>query len=346
MPSPADITPDSVIKEVVEAYPGIAAVFRAHGLKCSSCWISNRETVAAGVRTHRAQLEPLLEDLRRYVRDGTVPAGAPAAPIQIASGAPAKLERREIRRIVAVMSGKGGVGKSLVSGLLAVTLRRIGLDVGILDADITGPSIPKMFGVSGRVPIFKDRHIDPGVSSTGIKIMSMNLLLEREDIGVTWRGPIVSQSIKQFFCEVAWGALDYLVVDLPPGTSDAPMTVLQSLPVDGVILVTTPQSLAGMVVSKAIKMARKLEAPISGIVENMAYVELPGSAEVFEPFGPSRSIELVGESGAPLLGRLPLDPRIASMCDTGQIERYESGPFEALAENFLKALEVAPKVAV
>lgn len=334
------ITPDTIIKTVIDAYPHAKAVFEAHGLKCSSCWISNRETIASGARTHRIAVEPLLADVSRFVRDGTVPAAPARGEQPPASRSVERLDKKAIGRIIAIMSGKGGVGKSLVSGLLAVSRRRSGAEVGVLDADITGPSIPRMFGVSDRVIVRRGQEIEPGRSSGGIKLMSMNLLLEREDIGVNWRGPMISQSIKQFFSEVAWGALDDLIVDLPPGTSDAPMTVLQALPLDGVVIVSTPQALTGMVVSKAIKMVQRLHVPIIGLVENMGYIVLPGTGQPYELFGPSRGAALSGESGAPLLGRLPIDPEIARLCDTGQIERYHSTPYDELADNFARALDL------
>ncbi len=340
------ISGESIIRDVVTAYPGVKDVFQAHGLKCSSCWISAVETIFGGARTHRIEVEPLLRDIHQFLADGTLPrvTGSPLLPM--AQKVPAeKLDKGDIGHIVAVMSGKGGVGKSLVTGLLAVSLARSGYRVGILDADITGPSIPKMFGLHQRVPV-RQKRIEPGMSMYGIKIMSMNLMLEREDIGVTWRGPMVSQSIKQFFSDVAWGELDYLLVDLPPGTSDAPMTVLQALPLDGVVLVSTPQALTGMVVSKAIKMVQKMHVPILGLVENMGYLILPDSGQPFELFGPSQSAALVGESGAPMIGRLPLDPEIARLCDAGKIEEYHSAPYAELSENLHTALDIAEAVPV
>ncbi len=334
-----DIGEETVIKGVVDAYPGVKAVFLAHGLKCSTCWISHKETIAMGARTHHIAVEPLLEDVRRFVREGTVPTTVAPQPV-ITKPIQDKLPKRDIRHVIAVMSGKGGVGKSLVSSLLAITLRRHGCAVGILDADITGPSIPRMFGVRDRRQFAPDKTVVPGESQGGIKVMSMNLLLPREDVGVNWRGPMLSQSIKSFFSDAAWGALDYLVIDLPPGTSDAPMTVLQSIPLDGAILVSTPQALATMVVYKAVKMVQRLQVPILGLVENMGYITLPGTGEPYELFGPSRGAALVGETGAPLLGRLPLDPAISGLCDDGRIEEFHSPALDELGLNFLKVLEV------
>src|SRR5205814_4885187 len=192
---------------------------------------------------------------------------------------------RKIKQVIAVMSGKGGVGKSLVTGLLAVSLRRQGQRVGILDGDITGPSIARMFGTRGHPSKSADGGIEPLRSKGGVKVMSMNMFLENESDPVVWRGPMVSSAIKQFYSDVDWGDLDYLLVDLPPGTSDAPMTVLQSLPVDGVVIVSSPQMLATMVVKKCINMVRQLKGIIVGVVENMAYFQTP-DGERYEIFGP------------------------------------------------------------
>jgi ATP-binding protein involved in chromosome partitioning len=241
-----------------------------------------------------------------------------------------------IRRVIAVMSGKGGVGKSLVSGLLAIALRRAGYQVGILDADITGPSIPKMFfpgearlGMSPMGPM-------PAQSRTGIRVMSINLLLEQEDMAVIWRGPLVSAAIKQFWGDIFWGTLDYLVVDLPPGTSDASLTVMQSLPMSGIVLVSSPQDLAGMVVRKAANMARQMQTPILGLVENMSYFECPDTGKRYEIFGPSHAEETARRIGVPLLGRLPIDPEIARLCDAGRIEDYGGEFFAPISEDLVR----------
>ena len=231
------------------------------------------------------------------------------------------------------MSGKGGVGKSLVTRLLAVTLRRNGYRVGILDGDITGPSIPKMFGLPPRA---NGGGNQPARSATGIAVMSTNLLVDDEDQALMVRGPIVARTIQQFYSEFDWGDLDYLFVDLPPGTSDAPMTVMQSLPLDGVIMVTSPQGLATMVVSKAVQMAQRLQVPILGIVENMSYFVAPDSGVSYEVFGPTQGQRLVVMTGSPLLGRLPIDQDIARLCDAGDIESYRAAAFQELADNFLK----------
>lgn len=237
-----------------------------------------------------------------------------------------------VKHVIAVMSGKGGVGKSLVAGLLAVILRRHGYQVGVLDADITGPSIPKMFFPNGARPGYSPIAILPAETRTGIRVMSINLLLESDDQAVVWRGPLISGAIRQFWQDVLWGELDYLVVDLPPGTSDASLTVLQSLPMSGVVLVTSPQDLAGMVVRKAAQMVAQVQVPLLGLVENMSYFVCPDTGKQHEIFGPSHTEEMADRLGVPLLGRLPIDPKIATLCDQGQIEYYLGDGFEPIVE--------------
>lgn len=235
-----------------------------------------------------------------------------------------------VKKVIAVMSGKGGVGKSLISGLLAVSLRRKGYRVGILDADITGPSIPKMF-FDGRPEIsYTPRAILPPVSSTGIKVMSINLLLENEESAVIWRGPLVGQAIKQFWTDTLWADLDYFIVDLPPGTSDAPLTVMQSLPMSGVLLVTSPQGLAGMVVRKAANMANQVGIPILGVVENMSFFKAPDTGNEYEVFGPSHAHETAEALDIPVLAHLPIDSNIAVLCDQGKVEEYHLAEFDAV----------------
>ena len=228
-----------------------------------------------------------------------------------------------IKKVIAVMSGKGGVGKSTVTGLLAVSLKRQGYSVGIMDADITGPSIPRMFGVNKR-PENIGFGLMPAESSTGIRIMSLNLLLENEDDPVIWRGPLIGNAIQQFWNDVVWGDLDYLLVDLPPGTSDAPLTVMQSLPLDGIIVVSSPQELVGMVVKKAVKMANMMNLSVIGLVENYSYTICPKCGEKMEIFGKSRGEEGAKEAKVPYLGSLPIDHKLAKFCDEGRIEEYES----------------------
>ncbi|GBF31935.1 nucleotide-binding protein [Desulfocucumis palustris] len=232
----------------------------------------------------------------------------------------------EIKHVVGVMSGKGGVGKSSVTALLAMGLKKQGFNVGILDADITGPSIPKIFGATER----PGNHFDyllPVSSATGIKLMSINLLLPNEDDPVIWRGPILAGAVKQFWTDVAWGRLDYLIVDLPPGTGDVPLTTMQSLPLDGMVVVTSPQKLAQMVVRKAIKMAAQLDVPVLGMVENMSYLTCPDCGKKIDVFGPSQAEEVSFREGIKLLEILPIDPKLAELCDQGRVEQYETEAF-------------------
>lgn len=240
-----------------------------------------------------------------------------------------------IDRVIAVLSGKGGVGKSSVAALLAVALNRRGKRVGVLDADITGPSQPKMFGLH-EPPAMGPMGIFPAESGEGIKMMSINLLLPDEDEAVIWRGPLISGAIKQFWNEVLWGELDYLMVDLPPGTSDASLTVMQSIPLNGVVLVTSPQDLAGMVVRKAARMAQRMKAPILGVVENMSYATCPECGARIEVFGPSQATRITGSLGLPLLGRIPLDPELSRRCDAGEIERYAAEAFVPIAKQVVE----------
>lgn len=230
-------------------------------------------------------------------------------------------DKSRIRHVIAVISGKGGVGKSSLSALLAVSLAREGYRVGLLDADITGPSIPKLFGLR-RQPASEDGKIIPPETELGIKVISLNLLLQHEDDPVIWRGPLIGGAVKQFWTDVIWGELDYLVVDLPPGTGDAPLTVMQSLPLSGLLIVSSPQELAVMVVKKAIKMARMLEVPLLGLVENMSGLTCPHCGKPVELFGPSRAEEVAAETGIRLLGKIPLDPEISRLGDRGEIEQY------------------------
>ncbi len=240
------------------------------------------------------------------------------------------------RHVIAVMSGKGGVGKSLVAGLLAASLRQKGYRVGVLDADITGPSIPKMFFPNGARPRSSPAAVLPAVTRTGVLVMSINLLLDSEDQAVIWRGPLISSAIRQFWTDVLWGDLDYLIVDLPPGTSDASLTVLQSLPMSGVLLVTSPQDLAGMVVRKAAHMVGQVGVPLLGLVENMSYFTCPDTGTRHELFGPSRAEKMAAELGVPLLGRLPIDPQIAALCDAGQVESYRAEAFQPIADRIVE----------
>ncbi|AQU02598.1 MULTISPECIES: Mrp/NBP35 family ATP-binding protein [Dehalococcoides] len=227
-----------------------------------------------------------------------------------------------VKKVVAVMSGKGGVGKSLITGLCAVALNRQGYRVGILDADITGSSIPKMFGANQKI-IGNEEAILPVQSRGGISLVSTSLLLTNQDDAVIWRGPLISKMINQFWDDVLWGELDYMVVDLPPGTSDAALTVLQALPISGILVVFTPQGLVEMVARKAVSMAKKMEKPIIGLVENMAYLKVPELDKKIEVFGAGHGEELAKSIGVPFIGQMPLDPALAALCDNGDIEKYQ-----------------------
>ena len=227
-----------------------------------------------------------------------------------------------IKHVIGVVSGKGGVGKSLVTGILATELMRAGNKVTILDADITGPSIPKMFGISEqRITAMDEHFLIPATTDYGIKVVSTNLVLEHETDPVIWRGPILMGVLKQFYEDVFWGDIDYLLVDMPPGTGDVALTVFQSLPIEGVVIVSSPQDLVQMVVGKAVNMAAMMNVPVIGLVENMSYYVCPDCGKHLEPFGPSRAQGTVDAFGIDLLGKLPIDPAIAELCDKGTIER-------------------------
>ena len=228
-----------------------------------------------------------------------------------------------ITQVIGVVSGKGGVGKSMVSSLIACELNRKGLRVGILDADITGPSIPRMFGRTDKAT-GDSSGILPVVSDTGIKMMSVNFLLEDEAQPVIWRGPVISGVVKQFWSEVIWGEIDVLVVDLPPGTGDVALTVFQSMPIDGLVIVTTPQALVSMVVEKAVNMAAEMDIPVLGLVENMAYVRCPDCGDEIALFGPSHTAQVALSHNLPILARLPLDANIAGLADSGKTEEIQS----------------------
>ena len=239
-----------------------------------------------------------------------------------------------VGKVLAVMSGKGGVGKSSIAALLASAIQRRGFQVGVLDADITGPSIPMMFGANQR-PMPGSHGILPVDSRTGIKLMSINLLLPDKDQPIVWRGPLIGRAIQQFWSEIEWGDLDFLVVDLPPGTADASLTVMQSLPLDGIVLVTSPQDLAGMGVRKAANMARGMEIPIIGLVENMSYIVCPNCGERIFHFGKSQSESTAHMIGTQILGNLPLDTLLAVLCDCGTIEDYRNEEIERITDKII-----------
>ena len=228
-----------------------------------------------------------------------------------------------VRHVIGIVSGKGGVGKSIVTSMMSVLMRRRDYGVAVLDADITGPSIPKSFGAKGDI-ISDGNGLIPLTTKTGIQMISVNLLLEDETRPVVWRGPVIAGTVKQFWTDVIWNDVDYMFVDMPPGTGDVPLTVFQSLPLDGIIIVTTPQELVSMIVKKAINMANLMNIPVIGLVENMSYVKCPDCGKELHVFGESRAEEVCAEYGIKLLGRVPLDPNLASLCDKGIIELMEN----------------------
>ena len=236
-----------------------------------------------------------------------------------------------IKNVIAVMSGKGGVGKSFVTASLAVNLKSMGYNVGILDADITGPSIPKMFGIKKDITGTQDGIIPP-VSVSGIRIMSINLLLEHDEDPVVWRGPVISGVIKQFWNEVIWGDLDFLLIDMPPGTGDVPLTVFQSIPVDGTIVVTSPQDLVGMIVAKSVNMAKKMNVNVLGLIENYSYLECPDCGKHINVFGESKIDEVAEKMGLPVLGKMPVMPQSASLADKGAFDLSDNKYIEKAAE--------------
>lgn len=224
-----------------------------------------------------------------------------------------------VKHVIGIVSGKGGVGKSLVTSSLAVMFNRKGYKTAILDADITGPSIPKAFGIKDML-IGSEKGLEPAKSETGIEIISANLILENETDPIVWRGPMIAGAVKQFWNEAHWDNIDYMFVDMPPGTGDVPLTVFQSLPLDGIVIVTSPQELVSMIVEKAVKMARMMDVPIFGVIENMSYLECPDCGKRLYPFGKSRIEEAALKQNVDILARFPIDPEFAQMSDSGKIE--------------------------
>ena len=243
-----------------------------------------------------------------------------------------------VKKVIAVVSGKGGVGKSLITSLMAVLTQRNGSQAAVLDADITGPSIPKMFGVHDKA-MGCEEGILPAETRTGVRMMSINLLLENDTDPVIWRGSLISGTVKQFWTDVLWGDVDYMYVDMPPGTGDVPLTVFQSLPVDGIIIVASPQELVGMIVEKAVNMANMMGIPVLGIVENMSYIACPDCGKKIYPFGEGKTKQVAEAHGLPLLAQLPIDPAIARECDTGVIELFN----ENWMDGVIAAVENCPK---
>ncbi len=244
-----------------------------------------------------------------------------------------------VKKVIGVVSGKGGVGKSLVTSLLSVLMQRKGYSAGILDADITGPSIPKSFGLTERAQAI-ETGILPVVTKTGISVMSLNLLLENETDPVVWRGPVIAGTVKQFWTDVIWEDVDYLFVDMPPGTGDVPLTVYQSLPIDGIVVVTSPQELVGMIVGKAVRMAEMLSIPILGIVENMSYFECPDCQGKHRIFGESHVHSFAEDFGIDTVAEIPMSPALAAACDSGNIEDFKGDYLDALAEKIETAVKI------
>ena len=241
-------------------------------------------------------------------------------------------ELTNIKHCYAIMSGKGGVGKSLVTSLLASELNKRGKSVAIIDADVTGPSIPQAFGLKGRFATSDETYLYPVLSKKGIKIMSANLLMQDEEEPVVWRGPIVSGFVQQLYTDVVYGDVDYMFIDMPPGTSDIPLTIFQMIPIDGVIVVTSPQELVSMVVSKSMNMAKMMFIPMVGVVQNMSYIKCPKCDEKIRIYGDEHSIETIEKQGVKVLAELPIDPNLAKMVDKGEIEDYECHELDKLIE--------------
>lgn len=242
-----------------------------------------------------------------------------------------------VKKVIAVVSGKGGVGKSLCTSMLAVLSQRRGYKTAILDADVTGPSIPKIFGLKFGIE-GTEEGMFPAQTATGIEAMSVNLLLEDEQAPVVWRGPVIAGTVSQFWSGVLWGDIDYMYVDMPPGTGDVPLTVFQSLPVDGIVIVTTPQDLVSMIVSKAVKMANMMNIPVLGIVENMSYLVCPDCGKKIEIFGESSTEKVAQQFGLKVLGRIPMDQKLAKLCDKGALELMENDYLDAAQAEIEKAL--------
>jgi hybrid cluster-associated redox disulfide protein len=349
-----EITPQTNIRELVARLPIAAEVMTAFGLGCHGCGVSKYETIEQGAQAHGLRVEPILTALKQARLSGFVPliSNDDRRPARRAPGEFAG--RASFEHVVAIMSGKGGVGKSLVTALIALGLRRKHLRVGILDADITGPSIPKLFGLREPLliqpdPVKKTPQgqpqplMVPAVSRSAIEVVSANLLTDKEDVAMVWRGPIVSGVIRQFYEQVIWSDLDYLLVDLPPGTSDAPLTVLQSLSIDGVVLVTMPQALATMIVRKAANLVHQLKRPVLGVVENMSYFVAPDTGNRYDIFGPSYAQRVAELASAPVLARIPIDPRKALLADEGCVEEIDDPVCDELADHLLAAIQAHPK---
>lgn len=245
-------------------------------------------------------------------------------------------ELSNVKKVIGIVSGKGGVGKSLVTSMLSVLSKRKGFKTAILDADITGPSIPKMFGVKDKAEAMDDKYLLPKISSTGIEMMSINLLLENENDPVVWRGPVIAGAVKQFWTDVVWNEVDFMFVDMPPGTGDVPLTVFQSLPVDGIIVVASPQELVSMIVGKAVKMAAMMNIPVLALVENMSYLECPDCKKKINVFGESKIDKTAEEYGIDVVAKLPINPEFASLSDKGRIEDFKGEYLDEIINTIIK----------
>jgi hybrid cluster-associated redox disulfide protein len=354
VPATITIAPQTNIRELVDALPIAEDVLERFGLHCSGCGVNKYETIAQGAAAHGLRVEPIVAALTQARLSGRIPtiSNDDLVPQRRAPGEFAR--RARFARVVPVMSGKGGVGKSLVTALLAVGLRRAGKRVGILDGDITGPSIPRLFGLTTPLGIESDPNaaagtqprplMTPAVTRSAIEVVSANLLTDKEDTAMIWRGPILSGVIRQFYEQVLWSDLDYLLIDLPPGTSDAPLTVLQSLAVDGVVLVTMPQQLATMIVRKAANLIHQLKKPILGVVENMSFFVAPDTGVRYDVFGPSYADRVAELAGAPMLARLPINPYLVELADSGRVEEIDDPVVDELASALERAVAALPVV--
>lgn len=246
-------------------------------------------------------------------------------------------ELSNIKKVIGIVSGKGGVGKSAVTSMLAVTTRRLGFNTAILDADITGPSIPKVFALEGEVTGDGNGAMFPLSTKTGIEVMSVNLLLSDKETPVVWRGPVIAGTVKQFWSDVIWNDVDYMYIDMPPGTGDVPLTVFQSIPLDGIIIVTSPQELANMIVAKAVNMAKMMNIPVLGIIENMSYYKCPDCGKEYKVFGESHVEETAEKFGLKVLAKIPIDPKLAALSDKGMLELMENDYLDAAFAEIEKA---------
>ncbi len=355
MPS-VTIAATTNIRELVSDLPIARDVLSAFGLQCSGCGVNKYETLAAGAQAHGLRVEPIVAALTQARLSGRLPTimNEDKKPHVGAPGAFAR--RGTFKAVVPIMSGKGGVGKSLTTALLAVGLRRAGKRVGILDADITGPSIPRLFGLRKPLGVEKDPSerpnpggqtrplFVPATTRSAIEVVSANLLTPEEDTAMIWRGPILSGVIRQFYEQTLWSDLDVLLIDLPPGTSDAPLTVLQSLSIDGVVLVTMPQALATMIVRKAANLIHQMKKPILGVIENMSYFIAPDTGVRYDIFGPSYADRVAELAKAPVLARLPIDGTLMTLADTGNIEEIDDPIVDVLAAALGSALAATPKL--